>query len=519
MSSEGGPVSARRERVVDAEEAAHPTRSGERIMDREHLLLGSLLALLSAIPFFFVEFPPIHDLPHHVAQARLYAELGDPASSPYRVQWLAPQNLIYVILVPLWWLLPPIAAGKAFTWALLSLTTASVFVLARRRGRSPQAALVAALFAFNFVFYSGFFAFQLGGSLFLLWLTTSARTPTPGRWGLQALLVAVLAWAHALWFGVVGLLLLVELARTRGSRAAWVRLSTVIIPSLWLAPRLLGVAMARTAGGFPMEPLYMELSFRLSPTALVYGPLGGLKGIVEPMLVLGVLVWIGAAVATNHGRILERSDGRLLTAAAALAGLWLVFPDSMAMTVQASRRWLPYAAMLTVLGLPRPRVGPSRLRALGALAHVVLLLATVNAWRHYQRVELSGFRESLDALPEGSDLLGLAFLGSERLLGGVFLQTFAWGEVLRGAELNMSFTELGAGLVLRKEPRETPWTYGLNFFPHTVRPSDFHYFDHVLVSAPPEVHEQVEGMDGIDAVTTGSPWRLYGIASRADSAR
>jgi hypothetical protein len=510
-------MSTRRTHPVGGE-----SRLGERdlrLPDHEHLLLGSLMVLVATIPFLFVDVPPIHDLPHHLAQARLYLEIDDPASSPYRVQWLAPQNLIYVVLLPLWLLLPPVAAGKVFTWTLLGLTIACVFALAKRRERSPEAALLAALFAFNFVFYSGFFAFQLGGALFLLWLTSSALDPTPARWILQALLVATLAWAHALWLGVVGLLLLIELAEARGGRTAWIRLSTVILPSLWLAPRLFAVAAARVESGFPMGPLYLDLSFRLSPTALVHGPLGGVKGFVEPMLVLGVLVWIGAALGTNRGRVLERGDRRLLTGAAALAGLWLVFPDSMAMTIQASRRWLPYAVMLIVLGLPRPRLGRSSLLAFGALAHVALLVATVSAWRHYERVELSGFHESLEALPVGSDLLGLAFQGSERLRGGVFLQTFAWGEVLREAELNMSFSELGAGLVLRREPRETPWTYGLNFFPYTVRTGDFYFFDHVLVSAPPEIHEQVERMESIDAVTDGLPWRLYRIGPRPVAAR
>jgi hypothetical protein len=66
-----------------------------------------------ALPFLAVTFPPITDLPQHVAQVRLlFDALGDPGS-PYRVQWLTPYSLVYGVLALAWVLVEPIAGGVA----------------------------------------------------------------------------------------------------------------------------------------------------------------------------------------------------------------------------------------------------------------------------------------------------------------------------------------------------------------------------------------------------------------------
>lgn len=497
---------------------ASASATSERGSEWKALL--TLALVVAVVPFLVVEIPPIHDLPHHLSQARLYLEIADWEASAYHAQWLAPQNLIYVLLVPLWIAFAPLTAGKLFAYLVLAGTVVALFHMAKRRGRSPIAALGAALFAFNFVFYSGFFAFQLGAALVFVWLaalrddeTESAAGLGWSAWAAQALFLLLVAWAHTLWLGVVGILLLLGVLRGRGSRASWVRLSTAVPAVVWLLPQLVGVVRSRAGGGFPMEVSWDRWPWsRLEPVALVEGILGGVRGGIEPLLVLGAVFWVGAALWTNRGDLRARVDATLLVSAAVLGALWMIFPDAMAMTIQASRRWLPYAVMLVLVALPPPRVSMRGLRAAVVAAHLVLLAFMINAWRFYDRVELTGFRESLDALPEGARLLGLAFPPSEFLKHGVFLQTHAWAEVLRGAELNMSFTELGAGLVLRKTPRETPWTYGLSFFPHTVRQSDFYYFDYVLVAGPTDVHAQVERIDRVDHVTDGLPWRLYRVA-------
>ena len=50
-------------------------------------------ALLALTPFFVVTFPPITDLPQHLAQVRLFGEaLADP-DGPYGIQWWTPYSL------------------------------------------------------------------------------------------------------------------------------------------------------------------------------------------------------------------------------------------------------------------------------------------------------------------------------------------------------------------------------------------------------------------------------------------
>src|SRR5215813_8474311 len=62
------------------------------------VLLATVCCLLLAVPFVSVRFPPITDLPQHLAQIRLFHETIAAPDSPYRVQWLTPYILAYVPL-------------------------------------------------------------------------------------------------------------------------------------------------------------------------------------------------------------------------------------------------------------------------------------------------------------------------------------------------------------------------------------------------------------------------------------
>lgn len=475
-----------------------------------YLALYALVAGLAALPFLVVEIPPIHDLPHHLEQARLHAAIGDAATSPYRVAWLAPQNLIYVALVPLWSVMAPIGAGKTFAYLLLVATVAAVFNLAARRGRGAECALVASLFAFNASFYAGFFAFQLGGVFFLIWL--GLREPSrPGAWLAHAALLFAVAWAHAFWFVAIGLVMLVRMAVLAPTRGRWLGLGAMVPGAAWLLPNLLGVMRSRAGGGFPMAMFWDPMVRRFTPEGIVDGLLGGVRGGVEVLVVGAVVAWLVAGLRARRGELRAVIDRELLLAACVLLLAWAASPDMIAMTLGASRRWLPYAAMLFVLALPAPRANLRMLRAAGALPALALLVTTADAWRFYDRAELGGFREALQALPEGASLLGLGLMESQGLKGAVFFQTHAWAQVMRGAHTDLSFTDLGAGLVVAKEPRARPLAYPLSLRPYEVRPEDFLHFQYALVTGPQGVHLELEGDPNLTSVTDGLPWRLYRV--------
>ena len=472
--------------------------------------LCALVAALAALPFLLVELPPIHDLAHHLEQARLHEQVRDAPTDAYRVAWLAPQNLVYLLLVPLWGVLSPVAAGKAFAYLLLLGTLAAVFVLAARRGRSAEAAVVASLFAFNSNFYAGFFAFQLGGALFLLWLAL----PDPEdrlAWAGHAALLFAVAWAHAFWFAVVGLVAVVRLVLLGGTRPRWLRLLAGAPAAAWLVPSLILVARSRAEGGFPMGVVWEPIWRRFTPTGVVDAALGGVRGGVEALVVVAVVAWLVAGARSRRGDLRAAVDREILVVAGILLAAWAASPDLIAMTLGASRRWFPYAAILTVLALPVPPASTRALRTAGAVLATALLVVTADAWRFYDRAELSGFREAMSAVPVGASLLGLGLLESRGLKGAVFFQTHAWTQITRRARPDLSFTELGAGLVLSTEPRTRPIAYPLSLRPFDVRLEDLLHFEYAMVGAPQGVHVDLEADPRLTAVTDGLPWRLYRV--------
>src|SRR5262245_39993679 len=97
-----------------AVEVPAAARAAPRVTERARgrAILWAACALLLAVPFLCVRFPPVTDLPQHLAQVRLLHEtLADPAS-PYRVQWLTPYALGYLPLAAAWALTPSETAGR-----------------------------------------------------------------------------------------------------------------------------------------------------------------------------------------------------------------------------------------------------------------------------------------------------------------------------------------------------------------------------------------------------------------------
>src|SRR5215813_10159706 len=82
------------------------------------VLLATVCCLLLAVPFVSVRFPPITDLPQHLAQIRLLHDAVANPDSVYRIQWLTPYILSYVPLTLAWQLAPSESAGRI---AMISL--------------------------------------------------------------------------------------------------------------------------------------------------------------------------------------------------------------------------------------------------------------------------------------------------------------------------------------------------------------------------------------------------------------
>ena len=462
--------------------------------------------LLVACPFLIVRFPPITDLPQHVAQIRLLLETVGHLDSPYTVQWFTPYGLVYALMGAAWAVVGPLDAGRIAMLAIGLLSVGATHHLAAVRGRSPAAATLASALFFSHIVYWGFYNFMFTWPIFALWLilTTGARARRVGWMDLGLLLgCAVLLYAsHILWLAVAVLWLVVSGLVFRvplGSLA--LRLSSVmpvlVAVLLWF-PRL-GERGFRSATVWGPSPLA-----RLAPRWLLDAAFGSLAGLVEPIIFGGIVIWLVLGLWGAWSRRAEARgtiDRELLLAAGLLLALALVLPIKHTNTIRFAERWLPFALTLGILALPAPPIR-SVLQltvALGLLA--TMTLATAAVWRTFERVGLAGLPAALEALPERPRVIGLDYVGSTPLLKTrPFIQVFAYSQVIHGGRLNFSFAQFAPSLVVDAHPQRRPWTPGLEWFPEWVRPEDFSYFDYALINgrSPPERRRAVSRRAGHD---------------------
>ncbi|HKI85541.1 MAG TPA: hypothetical protein VKA53_02230, partial [Thermoanaerobaculia bacterium] len=353
------------------------------------------------------------------------------------VGWLDPNRLSYLILQIAWWIGGPVYAGRVTMAIFGALWVAACFWLAWRRRRAADAAVLASLLFFNHVTYWGFFGFMLGWPVFALWLELSTRPTGDGRWAhwRQILLLLgvgfLLFESHVLWWAAGCAWLGAESLLSRRSLRDWTDRAISQAPlALWAL--LWFPTLARE--GFGSQTVW-GTSFlgRLSPVWLSNALLGGLRGPAEPVIVALLVLWMFAALAQHRTELARTVDRRLLLAAALLGLLVFILPQKHTNTIEFASRWAPCALALLLLGLPTPKLR-SKVRMLIAIVLLVgLSTATAVTWSRFDRVEMSGFEQAMQALPSRPHLLGLDFVRESRFVKGYpFLQLFAYSQVWHG---------------------------------------------------------------------------------------
>lgn len=464
-------------------------------------------------------WPPVTDLAQHVAQARLLSDVLANPEGLWRVQWATPYWTATAIISALRAVLPFEWLARAVVLALLWGWAAALFLLLRRRLRSPELLLLVLPLLFNRVLMWGFLPFGAGFVGFVWWLllveaavATPADLPRPsGRLLLQLFLCSVLLYfSHALWWVAAALWLSGRgLWSVRPARR-WAALAACLLPTAllaaWWYPQLQRL-------GFDTPPVWATTPLqRLAPTALVDAMLGTLRGPAEATYGAMVVAWCAWGAWSNRHDLRAAADPVLLVAGAALTLAALLLPDKLDNTVEFARRWAPFGAMLAVMGWPVPR-WPGRWRTgIAALAALVVLPATGAAWYGFDRDEMAGLSDALAALPDNQRLLCLDFVrNSPRLRHQPYMQMGAWGQARRGGTLSFSFAEMAPMPVILRDLSQPPWTPGLEWYPQKLRRRDLRWFDYALIHASPRIHAALRQGGGLAEVTGNAPWRLLRV--------
>jgi hypothetical protein len=472
------------------------------------------LFVLAILPIVLSEFPPSTDLPQHIAQVRLFLDALKSPGDLYAIQWLAPNNLVYLFLLIFWLILPVTWVGPTLLVLIVFLWIGAIFLLATRKGRSTEAAILACLLLFNQSFYWGFLNFLVGFPVFVLWFVLTTGDTGNRSWKFYAGLVGtsfLLYGSHALWLAAAGAwLVFIGLFKKIEVKEFLLRLATLVpsglVALLWF-PRL---SVARAASGFDIAPHWSPLFDRLS--SFVDAAFGGIEGPLEIIVFVFLYGWCGLSIWQNRRRLGSLIDRDMLAAGGFFLAIVIIAPDKFMNTVFFGSRWFPIAMIFFLLSLPVPAIRrlPAKTVALAIAASFFLI--TAFAWHRYEIEDLSGFRDALDRLPASSKVLGLDLLKkSEIIKGRPFLQLFAYAQVFKGCELNFSFAEHYSGLVAYKAKRAVPWTPGLEWFAPNVKRTDFAFFDYVLANGMEGDHRALSSYRELSPMTPSGRWRLYRV--------
>jgi hypothetical protein len=484
----------------------------------ERVLLAAGVLALAVIPILLVHFPPATDLPQHLAQIRLFKEaLADPGG-PYTVQWLAPNHLVYLLLLAFWTVLPVGLIARASLVLIIVLWVTAIHALGAARGRSAAAAIVASLLIFNQSCSWGFLSFMIGFPVFVLWfaLTTKyGRDFSWGQWWALAGMSALLYGSHALWFAAgAAWLIVIGIARRTAAAKIGLRLTALLPGGLAALLWYPGMSASRTATGVDVAPHWASLFDRLA--SIVPSALGWIPGPAGIVAFFFVVFWAGLSIWQNRRRLRDAVDRELLMAATFFLAIVVIAPDSYMNTICFSSRWVPASMIFLLLALPAPSFRRLPSKAVALSVAMALSSATAIAWVKYEAHDLSGLPESLEAIAPSSRVLGLDLVKESDFIDDrPFLQLFAYAQVFKGGELNFSFAEHYSGLVAYRGRRKVPWTPRLEWNGDKVRRPDFGFFDFVLVNGEDRDHERLASFAGLLPVTRSGRWRLYRVSRPA----
>jgi hypothetical protein len=311
-------------------------------------------------------------------------------------------------------------------------------------------------------------------------------------------------------------------ARRRSWRSTWIGLVAlaplVLAGALWYL--MAGTRDARWSGRVLFK---VGLWDRLTGVGLwSTAPLGGLRGLWEPTLLVLVLAWALFCLRPGN-RERELGDRWLARVALALAVLYFVLPTGVGDTVLLSRRFAPLSAVLALLALPPAGVAARWRTAVAAaivLAHAAM---TTAAWRGFEREEMRGFAACLEALPDGARLLEIDLQRhSPRFWIEPFFQMAAYAQLGHRATLGYSFASTPSSLVVFRDESDWPfpWTRGLEHQPEYLKPHDLDYFDFLLVHGDESVQARtVAVIKRITGIAGEPPWRLYAVRRTAAESR
>ncbi|MBP1627689.1 MAG: hypothetical protein H6Q00_2164 [Holophagaceae bacterium] len=468
--------------------------------------------LFAAYLLLCCPLPPITDLPQHLSQVHAFWWAVHARDGLYSIHWISPNTLAYWVQLVLCLALPPVLALKSMTLLLITFELAILAWLGHRLNCPRWRIILTSMLILNLDLYWGFFNFILGWPIFILFYEWRLKYHTPAQRATQGILLFILFFAHIFWlFAALLAMTIPLLSRWRKHFKLYdlyanflPALPVLVLTTLWFFSGYGSAAYIPPEYGIPVLA-------RLSVLWLTDSALGGIQGISENIFTLALIIVIVTQLAQAGRQAWAPANKSYFLLGMAILFAALVIPDKAMMTVRISQRWVPFAVQLLLLAIPALPPARNRWIPIGALAcGLFLAFQTAQSWAFFGGEDLTGYRESIQAIPPQSRLLILDFYKfGPRFKHRAYMHLGVMAQPLRGATPSHSFADIPSAWVNFTRP--TPYTKRLEWYPEWASSADFLHSDFAFVGGGPEVHAELIRRLPLAPVTSSGIWRLYKI--------
>jgi hypothetical protein len=453
-----------------------------------------LVAVLASAPAWIVRYPPLQDMPFHLAAMRVIHDYG---SAPYRFHEYydlslgSTQYLLYYLLgSALAYVLGVWKANVVLMSVALGGSVLAMRSLLEALGKDGRLALLVVPLLPNVMFFYGLLPFVFGFPLLFWALAAAARwfeRPTRANAAWVVVLSCMLFFAHAFVFGLfaVGFAAMFPWGRP----ASWLRAGLPSLPCILL---VVWWTQTSKAGQESMAGLFHQQGQPLN-TALP-GVFSWLLDVFRDQTdelwfaVWGFVVAIVVGLSQGDGeKVREPMRGYFVLPLVSTL-LYFVTGDFVGPVWLVSQRFPILALMLSIPLLRMPK---------GARAPVALLAmlvagagSTVNVCKHFiqfQLEEVGDIDDAIGSMEPGKKVAGLIFdRGSNVTNGAPFLHFVSYYQLHKGGAVQFSYATWDHWPFHFKPGMEPPpggrvrprweWT------PEQVPISELYpYYDYVLV--------------------------------------
>jgi len=494
----------------------------------------ALLALASAFPLLYVRYPPIEDLPQHLAAVRVLHDFHDSAfgfARFFQIDLLRTQYLAYYLSADLLaYLVGVEPAAKLIAAASLVATPYAGRKLLRALGKDERLSLLVLPLTYNAHLILGFFNFSMAIPLMLYGVALAVeqrRSASPRRALALAATALVCFYAHVVPFAlmVLGIGLVALSTRLRTTARLLVPLLPAALATLvWLQTSPAGRATVGAATGTDDGPAPQYVAAR---AALYEAPRWltdvlpdgrGLR-VLQGFAILCALAFALALVDRARGRVPRAPDRlagslalRLLLLPPLCALLYFVTPSSYDFIWPIAQRFPLLAAIWLVVALPRFVTAKVPWLVLAAALSAASFHFAGSAFAAFERdeVDVGGFEGALRSIPRAERVVGLIFdRGSRHVAFSPFIHYVAYYQARKGGAVMFTFADFPQSPFRFREddrpPRVPPrWEW----MPERVRPrTDLGFYDYALVrGGPGAIAAPGSGFSAVYRSTRWSVW-------------